>query len=367
MPRFLVINYSADISGSTVALLKLLNNLPTNDFHLIASPNSYAAEYAKEKQWTLSQIEVPRLFKTLSPIYWCKYLLNRKKLSHQLTHLITTTNPNYLLINCSVNLGWLKGYHSISKSKRPQLLWFVHELEGRPQWVFNLIYKKLERDADQILCVSKPVQQLFSHNTYLFPNALSLPPSKPLLNPFKQKTLRLLWVGTVSPRKGLHLLADVIEHFKTLSTPIELKIIATVTSNFKDYFHSSLAKLKQHSISYKTLIDVKEMETVYDSSHILIHTSTLPESFNRVALEAMSHGMLVFSGNQGGIQDYGVHKQNLIFFEKIAEPLPLFIKKLSENNLLVESIQSNALKTSKGFSEEKIYERFEEILNKPNT
>ncbi|MFC1586344.1 hypothetical protein ACFL5V_12420, partial [Fibrobacterota bacterium] len=222
--KVLVINYTADISGSSVALFRLLKALPPEvSFLLITPRRSYMARRAEEQNWNFREVAAPQMVRRLSPLYWLKYGVQSLVFGWKLRREILRFRPGRLLVNCSPNIGWIIAWPFISREARPKVLWMVHELYLEPEWVFSRLRGLIRGYSHRILCVSHEVRRLFpSTNTRLLPN-ITLAESEPeCRNPFKSGSLNFLWVGTVSPRKGLHILPELLISLKDVSIGVKL-------------------------------------------------------------------------------------------------------------------------------------------------
>jgi len=362
-PSFLVINYTEDISGSSVSLVRLLDAMGDTEFTLISSLGSYSSRVAKARKWKYLDLEIPILDTRNLWFYWIIYLKRVIKLSLLVRQYLNQHKPDWILINSSMNIGWIPGWMACVTGKRSRVLWLVHELEVNPKWFFKRIIKIVEVISYKILCVSTPVQSLFNRRTFLLPNITLDSQIERPINPFSQNRIKLLWTGTLIPRKGLHNLAAILNRQSFTDKKISLEIVVSLRSRYKAYLSNCINDLKSTGIEVKVYENIDDPSRFFTSDKILLQTSEMPESFSLTPLEAMSKGMLIFASGSGGITDYGKHDSNLFFWEDLTESFDTTIEGLSKDSDRVLFIQSNALKTSQEYSSRKISERFKEIIN----
>jgi glycosyltransferase involved in cell wall biosynthesis len=362
-PSLLVLNYTSDISGSSVALFRLLDAIEEDvTFLLITPPDSYLARRAEQKGWNFRGISIPVINWNMSPFYWLKCIIRIFRLSGFIQRMVREYRPQYFLVNCSPNTGWFPGWFLLKKNIRPQIIWMVHELELRPAWAFHLIRRLVERISSRILCVSTSVQSLFKKNTSLLPNIAPSAVEVRYRNPFQHDALTFLWTGTASPRKGLHLLPDLLAGFANLKNRVKLEIAASLSPKYQRYFESCIRRLKNLDIQLDIKVNQEDITSLYTSSKILLQTSVRPESFSLTVMEAMSRGMLVLASNKGGIKDYGSHMQNLIFLEELNQTPAEVLKMMKENPEKVLMIQQAAYDTTKQFTADRISRMFMGVI-----
>src|SRR5690606_18206943 len=185
----------------------------------------------------------------------------------------------------------------------------------------------------------------FVENHYIFSGAQILPNdigiSRDYLH-FTIKPFKLLFLGRLSPEKGLDCLLKVIKELKNINLDIHLTVIGD--GNQFNHIKNSVIKLKLgDSVTLKGKITEKEMLHQYmDNSHLLIIPS-LTEGMPRVLIEAMARGMIVIGSKVGGIpelltDEFLFEAGNVsAIADKVKElsNKPKYLSKISQQNLIL--------------------------------
>ncbi|MBF0431245.1 MAG: glycosyltransferase [Fibrobacteria bacterium] len=346
-PKILVLGYTPDITGSNIALFRLLEEVEKElDFLLIIPNSTYLSSMAKKRNWNFQVAPIPWLTRNKSPLYWIKYVTQVIHYSFYFKKLVNTYKPDALLVNCAPNIGWLPGRWLLPQKQRPSTYWLIHELSLSPAIIFTGVRNTIQKFAEHIICVSKPVAVSYRSKTTIIPNSIPKTTPPRIQNPFTQKPLTFLWVGTASPRKGLHLIANTLKSIQDILGPVKLVLAAGLHEKYQTYYKDCLSNLTGHNIPVEHHENLENVDPFYSSGKILLQTSLEPESFSLVALEAMAHGMLVIASGEGGIRDYGCHGKNIIFHQELTESLPEFLKTLTNTPELVHHIQTAAYQTA---------------------
>ncbi|EIJ39483.1 glycosyltransferase [Galbibacter orientalis DSM 19592] len=111
---------------------------------------------------------------------------------------------------------------------------------------------------------------------------------------------KLLYVGTIEKRKGLHLL---IESIKDIKVPYKLNIIGKYDSN--DSYYLSLKKMiEDYKLSDKIIfhgrVSDEKLDSFYKSSSVFVFPS-LHEGYGMVIVEAMQYGLPVVAFNNSAM------------------------------------------------------------------
>ena len=152
---------------------------------------------------------------------------------------------------------------------------------------------------------------------------------------FDSEKLRMGFIGSDEPFKGLPLLIEVLEEIG-LEDKWELSVWGGKVGK-----HSSLP------IQYKGKYSAQTIENVYEAMDVLIVPSVWKETFSLVTLEALSYGVPVIVSDNVGAQDVvKVYSERCVFHGK--NNLSILISSIIQNKtLLIEynkSICSNTWK-----------------------
>lgn len=113
---------------------------------------------------------------------------------------------------------------------------------------------------------------------------------------------RILFVGGIEPRKGLHVLIDAIKIVKQDIPDVRLHIVGGIRK--KDYFTKIYEKIKEYDLSenviFKGAVAEEKLIKEYSEAAIFILPSK-EESLGIVLLEAMATETPIIASNIGGI------------------------------------------------------------------
>lgn len=169
--------------------------------------------------------------------------------------------------------------------------------------------------------------------------------------PFTKKTLqthpRLLYVGQISPLKGVH---TAIEAFSLLlkQPGLESSILTvvggTVDLEYQEKLNSSIDSLGlANRVVFKGMVDRSNLPKVYATHDILIFPSEWDEPYAITPLEAMSSGLAVVGTMTGGSPEIFRDGENAVAFAAgEPESCMLAILRLVQNPDLFHSITSTA-------------------------
>ncbi len=363
-PLILVLGYTSDITGSAVALLRLLEAAEDDaEFIVAAHPQGHLYHVASKKGWQVIALKAPLLIRSYSPVHWMRALFLAIYMSYCFRKIVLMYRPSVCLVNCIPNIGWLPGYWSLVVKSRPKIVWLVHELVLQPEWLSNLFRRMAQRYSHQVMGVSRRVCSNYPGKAHWLPNCVRQSANALIHNPFSEDKLHLLWVGTASPRKGLHLLVHKIRSLKQNGWNVQLELVASVQPKYRDYLYKCIEALRNIPIIVQATENEAHPSRFYVSNKIFIQTPVLPESFNLSALEAMSSGLLVFTSGRGGIEDFGRHAENLFFWERLNQPFGKELHTLKGDRAYCHKIQQQAVNTANRFSPEATSERFRDALD----
>lgn len=207
----------------------------------------------------------------------------------------------------------------------------VHHLrccEENP-FLINRIYRLVERQylscLDGLICNSQATQKIvadlllsskLSSNNYKSHNnpCLVANPGGDRLHPqinkpeickrvSREGALRLLFVGNIIPRKGLHVLLESIK-----GSPANQFIINVVGDTEMDpsYFESICRQIKRDSLTgvvrFRGILSDDDLAGFMNSSHLLVMPSFY-EGFGIAYLEGMGFGLPAIGTNCGGARE----------------------------------------------------------------
>jgi len=230
-------------------------------------------------------------------------------------------------------------HHPLYKEKHPFYLYLFYK------W----IEKKYFETLDGFVFVSKSTQEsvhaLVGSN---IPFIIANPAGNRLGETFSTKSinervrnrklLKILFVGNITERKGLHL---IIESLKTIpKKDWEFNIVGNYQSD-PIYTRKSEEMINKfhlrEKVKFMGILDDAELINQYQQSDILVMPSYI-EGFGITYLEGMSFGLPAIGGNQGAAKEIINHKKNgFLVSPGDSKELQKYITKfIKDENMLLE-------------------------------
>ena len=181
------------------------------------------------------------------------------------------------------------------------------------------------------------------------------------VNSINYNTINILVLGRLTLGKGqMFFLETIKELVGLMKYSIKVRIVGDVFENQITYKDKLLRFVKIHNlenvVSFKSF--VKNPEVEYSWSNIVVIPSVKPESFGRVAVEAMSIGRCVVAANHGGLSEIISHNSDGILFEpnNIKSLLFELVELMETTQNIIKYGKKSRITFQKRFSEE-IYEK----------
>ena len=159
-----------------------------------------------------------------------------------------------------------------------------------------------------------------------------------------ERPLRCLFLGTLTVRKGIHVVIEAARKLQGL--PIEFILVGRSEID--------LQEMNLPNVEYDGIITRNETNTYYKEADVFLFP-TFSDGFGLTQLEAMAWQLPVVATNNCG--DVVNHTQNGWLLENIdADSLVVLLKKLIEKPELIKSCSEHCLNTVRKFSIEKFTE-----------
>lgn len=181
------------------------------------------------------------------------------------------------------------------------------------------------------------------------------------INSINNNTINILVVGRLTLGKGQMFFLETIKELVSLMKySVKVRIVGDVFENQIEYKDKLLQFVKIHNlenvVSFKSFVRNPEVE--YSWSNIVVIPSVKPESFGRVAVEAMSIGRCVVAANHGGLSEIISHNSDGILFEpnNIKSLLFELVKLLETTQNIIKYGEKSRITFQTRFSDE-VYEK----------
>ena len=173
------------------------------------------------------------------------------------------------------------------------------------------------------------------------------------------KEFVILFVGNVNPEKGVHVLLESIDKSKLEN--IKIIFNGGLPAYFESIFNNYVKMLEIRNISI--IVNPGEPLQNYESASIFVLPS-VHESFGLVVLEAMAAGLPVIVSDMVGAKDCIKEGINgYIFKSGDTDELSIMIKKLYNNNELVNKLGRQSTATAENYDWNLIVTKLFSILN----
>lgn len=294
-------NVRGGVESSMIGLVKDLKKYPDLDLHIISITNN-PDNLIKTERCQIHYIHTPKLPRLLASITIDQYNVKKK---------INQIKPD--LINAHMTAP-LYGYPAL-RTKYPAIV-TVHGIisEESKTWtgisgkIKKIIYSLMERDVlknSKYLSVVSPYVankiKTFTKKSYVqvIPNGVQ----EEFFN-IKNNEIqnRLLNVGGIEPRKGLHNLFKAIFLIKNKIPDIELHIAGKIRN--KSYYDILIKYIKSNNLEKNILflggVSKEVLKREMGECSVFVFPSQ-EESQGIVLLEAMAAGKTIVATNRGGI------------------------------------------------------------------
>lgn len=249
----------------------------------------------------------------------------------------------------------MKEFHDMELKKEQSFLWNEKWLKG---------YDKEFVDADYCFVgsefVKKSISEIVADKTkiYVIPYGVNFNMFHNFKRNYEVSPLRLLFVGGVSMRKGIHHLLKVVSTYS--ASDVTLTIAGAYNPNCKLYKKYALCK----NINFVGFVTRDMIAALYESSHVFVLPS-LAEGMAMVGLEALASGLpVVCSDNTGltsvvkdGYNGYVIHASDEV-------ALKSRIDWLLTNKEKIEEMSRNAATSVDGYSWDDYKHRLVDTLSK---
>jgi glycosyltransferase involved in cell wall biosynthesis len=177
-------------------------------------------------------------------------------------------------------------------------------------------------------------------------------------------TIRLLYVGRLKMEKGVHVAIEAVEylvnHFGMNN--LYFDIIGEGDIKYMDVLYRLIEKLNmKNRVSFRKLIQHKDILQVYRNYEILLFPSIWEEPFSGVLIEAMSQGLPIVATRSGGTPELITDGWNGLLvppddYKKMAEA----VYSLIQNPVMADTMASNGVDLiSQKYNIEEIINRIE--------
>lgn len=280
---------------------------------------------------------------------------------------ISATKTTNIKTEQIVSTVWKTAFeaHNIADNNKAKLLSFVQGYEsyfenGTKYGAVELSYKL----ADSILTISKylhkELKEVFDQDSIIVQNGINYDLIHTNNNTVTTtKTLTIIMRNNIM--KGDWLLIDIIKKLSNTNIPLNINLVSIDKKISLPHINDS--------IKLNIISGPQTRTTIYQllqKSDIYIDAS-LSEGFGLTALEAMAANCVPIVSDSLGIREYVKHNKNGIIIEDLnnANSYIAQIKKLVNDDKLIQEIKTNGSKTAQSFDFDNMVPKYVAYFNNP--
>lgn len=330
----LYIHQSAELYGSDKALyflVKAINDKPNFNVIVVLPNNGPLKDLLEScgiKVLVFPVIKVSREMFTLRNMLYLPFNINSK--TKELKKVLGDTKVDIVHSN---TLAVLLGAF-YAKRYRIKHIWHIHEIIKKPKIVrffYPILVQKLthlavfnSKASRDFLCennqklTKKAIVNLNGMDREVpQTSAQGITEIRRNLFEVSNEDIVLGLVGRISKWKGQHLLLEVFNKLQTQYTNLKLMFVGSAPPNQEYLVNELESKIKQFNLESKCKIISFQTNiwSIWDSLDLAIVSSTEPEPFGLVAIEAMLSKKPVIAAKHGGLLEIVEDGQTGYFFE----------------------------------------------------
>lgn len=250
----------------------------------------------------------------------------------------------------------------------------LREIERIPCWARVLYGYWLTKVADRLLPISKSVEAAYfptgTSRATVVPDGIDLryywcdELSEGACSYSAEHPLRLLAIGRLTPWKGQDIAIAAVAALLATGTPVRLRVVGGAVTDADRHFERRLrAMAEPHGSLISFEGEVDDVREHYRWSDVVLHTSTKPEPFGRVIVEAMASGRPVIASDEGGPREIIQNGVNgLLTTPGDAQALMAIVAHLVRSPPLVARLAASAQARSSEFSVDRTARRVAAVL-----
>lgn len=336
--RILCVQPSSDLYGADRSFLSTVDALISKEhvYEITVAISSYGPLYDKLKELPIN-IEI-RDVGSVALWYAKKHpFISLWKILKSAFHAFFHINKfDVIYMNTIVSFGYLVSSFFSFKSK----IIHIREIPSKIQsTIFSFIF---------LLARIKPIYNsyatmksflLFSKNS----NTVLYNAVDPISGMIKQECsfdfIAILLIGRISERKGHFFFLDTLKMIdKEKLKKLKIRIVGSTPPRRSDILDNLFKMISDYSLGeFVSICDYTDAPSIhYSWADIVIVPSVLPESFGRVAIEAMSLGKAVIAANHGGLSEIVVdNKTGWLFPPSDAKALAELLESVVSDRSLI--------------------------------
>ncbi|MBX7181398.1 MAG: glycosyltransferase [Bacteroidia bacterium] len=288
-------------------------------------------------------------------------------------------NPQVVFLNISFSKQSIQRdfiYLFLSKlfGKKVVIFWhgwnesFENHVNNNP----NHFFRKWYRKADLAFCLSERFRKIMQEWGFTYPihRTFTMISDEELKNAAlvqvdgisSATAFRLLWIGRMEKNKGLFEAIAITDQLREWGIDASLTICGD--GQLRPELEKFLNEKKSDYIQDRGLVFGIEKVKAFKESDALLFSSFSPEGMPTVIIEAMSHGLIIFSGPVGGVPDFFKNEMGRLFTENSTFSMANTVKEFLEKEEIEKTKQYNRIFSMNNLYASKRVEFIEKEISK---
>jgi len=330
--RILLLHSSSDLYGASKIFLQTVQilNAQGHTCHVVVSSAGPLVDKLKQDSVPVNVINLGIIRRKYFTPFGILNRINKwQKANAFLNKYIQQNNIELVYANTT---AVILGAYLAHKNKIKHV-WHVHEIIGKPKFLFFAIQWIMKRYTSTIICVSKAVQDHWSKNTPSLRSKMQViyngitPIEKSTEANFRTKyqipkeAIVIGMAGRVHYWKGQQYFLQIAQQllnqysYSNKATPLYFIITGDAFPGYEYLVDEMQDFIKKNNLGERIFYTGFEdkMDKFYSSIDLLILPSQLPDPLPTVVLEAMQYGVPVAATEQGGALEMIVENETGIF------------------------------------------------------
>ena len=330
--RILLLHSSSDLYGASKIFLQTVQilNGQGHTSHVVVSSAGPLVDKLKQDSVPVTVINLGIIRRKYFTPFGILNRINKwQKANTFLNKYIQQNNIELVYANTT---AVILGAYLAHKNKIKHV-WHVHEIIGKPKFLFFAIQWIMKRYTSKIICVSKAVQDHWSKNTSSLRSKMQViyngiaPIEKSTEANFRTKyqipkeAIVIGMAGRVHYWKGQQYFLQIAQQllnqysYSNKATPLYFIITGDAFPGYEYLVDEMQDFIKKNNLGERIFYTGFEdkMDKFYYSIDLLILPSQLPDPLPTVVLEAMQYGVPVAATEQGGALEMIAENETGIF------------------------------------------------------
>lgn len=330
--RILLLHSSSDLYGASKIFLQTVQilNGQGHTCHVVVSSAGPLVDKLKQDSVPVTVINLGIIRRKYFTPFGILNRINKwQKANTFLNKYIQQNNIELVYANTT---AVILGAYLAHKNKIKHV-WHVHEIIGKPKFLFFAIQWIMKRYTSKIICVSKAVQDHWSKNTSSLRSKMQViyngiaPIEKSTEANFRTKyqipkeAIVIGMAGRVHYWKGQQYFLQIAQQllnqysYSNKATPLYFIITGDAFPGYEYLVDEMQDFIKKNNLGERIFYTGFEdkMDKFYYSIDLLILPSQLPDPLPTVVLEAMQYGVPVAATEQGGALEMIAENETGIF------------------------------------------------------